>query len=192
MPEHPPATVTALLLRARSGDSSALADVFPLIYDELRRLAGQQLRREPDGHTLSPTALVHEAYMRLVDYSRVEWANRAHFLAIASTAMRRILVDHARAHRSLKRGGGLKPVSIDAIEIGAEDRADQLVAIDEALERLRQVEPRQAQVVECRFFGGMTEEETAQALDIGVRTVKRDWARAKTWLHREVAGEDPA
>ena len=192
MSEHPPATVTALLLRARSGDSSALADVFPLIYEELRRLAGQQLRREPDGHTLSPTALVHEAYMRLVDYSRIEYANRAHFLAIASTAMRRILVDHARAHRSLKRGGGLRPVSIDAVELGTGERADVLVAIDEALERLRQVEPRQAQVVECRFFGGMTEEETAAALGIGLRTVKRDWARAKTWLHREVAAENPA
>ena len=190
MSDQPPATVTALLLRARSGDSSALADVFPLIYEELRRLARQQLRREPDGHTLSPTALVHEAYMRLVDYSRVEWASRAHFLAIASTAMRRILVDHARAHRSLKRGGGLKPVSIDAVEVGAAEGADVLVAIDEALERLRQVEPRQAQVVECRFFGGMTEEETAEALGIGLRTAKRDWARAKSWLHREVAAED--
>jgi len=192
MSEHPPATVTALLLRARSGDSSALADVFPLIYEELRRLAGQQLRREPDGHTLSPTALVHEAYMRLVDYSRIEYANRAHFLAIASTAMRRILVDHARAHRSLKRGGGLRPVSIDAVELGTGERADVLVAIDEALERLRQAEPRQAQVVECRFFGGMTEEETAEALGIGLRTAKRDWARAKSWLHREIGAEDSA
>jgi RNA polymerase sigma factor (TIGR02999 family) len=192
MSEPPPTTVTALLLRARAGDSSALADVFPLIYEELRRLARQQLRHEPDGHTLSPTALVHEAYMRLVDYSRVEYANRSHFMAIAATAMRRILVDHARAHRSLKRGGGLRPVSIDAVELGAEDRAGLLVAIDEALERLRQVEPRQAQVVECRFFGGMTEEETAEALGIGLRTAKRDWARAKSWLHREIGAEDPA
>lgn len=185
-----PTSVTALLARARSGDSAALADVFPLIYEELRRLAEQQLRREPDGHTLSPTALVHEAYMRLIDYTRVEWANRAHFMAVASTAMRRILVDHARGHRSLKRGGGLRPVSLDDIELGNEDRADLLVAVDEALDRLKAVEPRQAQVVECRFFGGMTEEETAEALGIGLRTAKRDWARAKSWLHREMAAEE--
>ena len=185
-----PTSVTALLARARSGDSSALADVFPLIYEELRRLAEQQLRREPDGHTLSPTALVHEAYMRLIDYTRVEWANRAHFMAVASTAMRRILVDHARGHRSLKRGGGLRPVSLDDVELGNEDRAELLVAVDEALDRLKAVEPRQAQVVECRFFGGMTEEETAEALGIGLRTAKRDWARAKSWLHREMAAEE--
>ena len=192
MSDLPPNSVTELLVRARSGDSGALADVFPLIYDELRRLAQLQLRREPDGHTLSPTALVHEAYMRLIDYSRVEWANRAHFMAVASTAMRRILVDHARGHRSLKRGGGRRHVSIDDIELGTEERAELLVAIDEALERLKLEEPRQAQVVECRFFGGMTEEETAEALGIGLRTVKRDWARAKSWLHREIgagAGE---
>ena len=183
------ASVTQLLARARTGDPSALAHVFPLIYDELRRLAQLQLRREPDGHTLSPTALVHEAYMRLIDYSRLEWANRAHFMAVAATAMRRILVDHARGHRSLKRGGGLRPVPLDAVELGTEHRADLLVAVDEALDRLKAVEPRQAQVVECRFFGGMTEEETAEALGIGLRTVKRDWARAKLWLQREMADE---
>src|SRR5215218_7452553 len=185
MPDQQPATaVTEMLARARAGDSSALANVFPLIYDELRRLARLQLQREPDGHTLSPTALVHEAYMRLVDYSRIEWANRSHFLAVAATAMRRILVDHARGHRSLKRGGGRRPVSIDDVELGTEERAELLVAIDEALDRLKLEQPRQAQVVECRFFGGMTEEETAEALSIGLRTVKRDWARAKCWLHQ--------
>jgi RNA polymerase sigma-70 factor (ECF subfamily) len=189
MSDPSPASVTELLVRARSGDSAALADVFPLIYDELRRLAQAQLRQEPDGHTLSPTALVHEAYMRLIDYTRVEWANRAHFMAVASTAMRRILVDHARGHRSLKRGSGRRPISIDDVELGTEERAELLVAIDEALGRLKRVEPRQAQVVECRFFGGMTEEETAEALGIGLRTVKRDWARAKTWLHREIGAE---
>lgn len=189
MSDPTPRTVTELLARARSGDSSALADVFPLIYDELPRLAHQQLRREPDGHTFSPTALVHEAYMRLIDYTRLEWANRAHFMAVASTAMRRILVDHARAHRSLKRGGGRRPVSLDDVELGTEERAELLVAVDEALERLKSVEPRQAQVVECRFFGGMTEEETAEALGIGLRTVKRDWARAKLWLQRQVGSE---
>ena len=189
---QPGSTVTELLVRARSGDSSALANVFPVIYDELRRLAQQQLQREPDGHTLSPTALVHEAYMRLIDYTRVEWAGRAHFLAVASTAMRRVLVDHARGHRSMKRGGAQHRVSIDDVEIGTDDRAELLVAIDEALERLKVIDARQAQVVECRFFGGLTEEETAEALGIGVRTAKRDWAKAKVWLHREIAGEHQA
>ena len=184
-----PTQVTVLLAKARSGDSSALADVFPLIYDELRRLAQQQLQREPDGHTLSPTALVHEAYMRLIDYSRMEWQGRAHFMAVAATAMRRILVDHARGHRSAKRGGMLKRISIDDVELGTEDRAELLIAIDDALGRLKEIDPRQAQVVECRFFGGMTEEETAEALGIGLRTAKRDWAKAKVWLHREIAAE---
>jgi RNA polymerase sigma factor (TIGR02999 family) len=190
MPDQPlPTEVTVLLAKARSGDPAALADVFPLIYDELRRLAQQQLQREPDGHTLSPTALVHEAYMRLIDYSRMEWQGRAHFMAVASTAMRRILVDHARGHRSAKRGGMLKRISIDDVELGAEDRAELLIAIDDALGRLKEIDARQAQVVECRFFGGMTEEETAEALGIGLRTAKRDWAKAKSWLHREIAQE---
>jgi RNA polymerase sigma factor (TIGR02999 family) len=184
-------TVTQLLEKARSGDSSALANVFPLIYDELRRLAQVQLHREPDGHTLSPTALVHEAYMRLIDYTRMEWNGRAHFMAVAATAMRRILVEHARGHRSLKRGGALQRVSIDSVQLGTEERAELLIAVDEALSRLKEIEPRQAQVVECRFFGGMTEEETAEALGIGLRTAKRDWARAKSWLHREIATEHP-
>ena len=185
-------SVTQLLAKARSGDSSALANVFPLIYEELRRLAQQQLQREPDGHTLSPTALVHEAYMRLIDYTRMEWTGRAHFMAVASTAMRRILVDHARGHRSIKRGGAMRHVSIDSVELGTEDRAELLIAVDEALSRLKELDVRQAQVVECRFFGGMTEEETAEALGIGLRTAKRDWAKAKVWLHREIAAGSSA
>ncbi len=193
MPDQEPnTTVTQLLASARSGDASALADVFPLIYDELRGLAQRQLQREPDGHTLSPTALVHEAYMRLIDYTRMEWTGRAHFMAVAATAMRRILVDYARGTRSVKRGGELRRVSIDSVELGTEDRADLLIAIDDALDRLKEVDARQAQVVECRFFGGMTEEETAEALGIGLRTAKRDWAKAKSWLHREIAAEGPA
>ena len=190
MPEPQPSTVTELLARARSGDASALESVFPLIYDELRRLAGRQLQREPDGHTLSPTALVHEAYLRLIDhYTRMEWTGRAHFMSVAATAMRRILVEHARGHRSLKRGGGLHRVSLDAAELGTEERADLLIAVDEALVRLNALDGRQARVVECRFFGGMTEEETAEALEIGLRTAKRDWAKAKSWLHREISRE---
>jgi len=185
--QQPPTIVTQLLVKARSGDSSALADVFPLIYEELRRLAQLQLQREPDGHTLTPTALVHEAYMRLVDhYTRMQWTGRAHFMSVAATAMRRI-VDHARGHRSLKRGGAFSRVSLESVELGTEERAELLIAVDEALVKLKEVDQRQAQVVECRFFGGMTEEETAEALGIGLRTAKRDWAKAKVWLHKEIA-----
>ena len=184
------ASVTDLLLRARAGDSSALADVFPLIYDELRAIAERQLWKERDGHTLSPTALVHEAYMRLIDYNRMEWSGRAHFLRVAATAMRRVLVDHARGQRSLKRGGRLRRVSIDAVQLSADEQVELLIAVDSALEKLQLHDARQAQVVECRFFGGMTEEETAEALGIGLRTVKRDWAKAKSWLYREISGDD--
>ena len=186
---QPGSTVTQLLARAGAGDGSALADVFPLIYAELHALAERQLRGEPDGHTLSPTALVHEAYIRLVDYSRVEWDGRAHFMAAASTAMRRILVDHARRHRSAKRGGALRRVAIEDVELGIDERAELLIAMDEALGRLKEIDARQAQVVECRFFGGFTEEETAEALGIGLRTAKRDWAKAKSWLHREIVAD---
>jgi RNA polymerase sigma factor (TIGR02999 family) len=185
-------SVTEFLIRARSGDASALANVFPLIYEELRGLAERQLKREPDGHTLSPTALVHEAYMRLIDYTRMEWTGRAHFMAVASTAMRRILIDHARGQRSLKRFGKLRRISIDAIQLGTDDQVELLIAVDAALEHLAEHHARQARVVECRFFGGMTEEETAEALGVGLRTVKRDWARAKGWLYRELTdGELP-
>ena len=184
-------TATDLLLEACSGDASALRNVFPLVYDELRHLAHRQLRREPDGSTLSTTALVHEAYIRLIDQTRVQWTGRAHFMAIAATAMRRILVDRARGHRSAKRGGELRRVPLDDVELATEDRAETLIALDEALVRLKTLDSRQARVVECRFFGGMTEEETAAALEIGLRTVKRDWAKAKSWLYRELYGDAP-
>ena len=186
---EPFASVTELLVKARSGDASALSNVFPLIYEELRRLAQVHLDREADGHTLSPTALVHEAYMRLVDFTRVEWTGRAHFMAVAAIAMRRILIDHARAQRSMKRGGTQRRVSIESADLATEERADVLIALDEALDRLAQRDRRRAQVVECRFFGGMTEEETAEALGIGLRTVKRDWAKAKSWLYHEIAAD---
>lgn len=192
MPEQPPtSSVTELLARACAGDASALAGVFPLIYGELHRVAQRHLAREPDGHTLSPTALLHEAYLRLVEYRRMEWTDRTHFMAVASTAMRRILVDHARSHRSLKRGGTLRRVPIEAIELAAEDRAELLIALDDALGRLRLLDERQAQVVECRFFGGMTEEETADALGISLRTTKRDWAKARSWLYRAIYSDQP-
>jgi RNA polymerase sigma-70 factor (ECF subfamily) len=184
-------SVTELLARARTGDALALANVFPLIYAELHRLARYQLRREPDGHTLSPTALLHEAYIRLIDYTRMEWAGRAHFLAVAATAMRRILVDHARSHRSVKRGGALRRVPLESAELPTEDRAELLIALDSALGRLKELDARQAQVVECRFFGGMTEEETAEALGVGLRTIKRDWAKARSWLYRDIYADIP-
>lgn len=174
---------------ARRGDATAVADAYPIIYDELYELARRQIRREPEGHTLSPTALLHEAYIRLTDYNRMEWEGRTHFLAVAATAMRRVLVDHARRYRSLKRGGSLQRVSLDSTELAADVRADLLIALDHALDRLRDLDDRQARVVEYRFFGGMTEEETAAALGIGLRTAKRDWAKARSWLYRELADE---
>lgn len=179
-------------MKASAGDASALAKVFPLIYDELRRIARLQLQNEPEGHTLSATALVHEAYMRLIDHTRLQLNGRAHFMAIAATAMRRILIDRARGFRSLKRGGSLRRVPIGAVEVATEERAELLIALDDALLRLKELDGRQAQVVECRFFGGMTEEETAEALGIGLRTAKRDWAKAKSWLYQEIYSERSA
>ena len=181
---------TDLLLRAGAGEAAAVASMFPLVYEELRRLAHRHLSREPTGRTLGTTELVHEAYLRLIDQTRVQWTGRAHFMGVAATAMRRILVDRARARRSLKRGGALAPVSLDALDLGTDERADLIVALDEALDRLRELDARQARVVECRFFGGMTEEETAEALAIGLRTAKRDWAKAKSWLFRELFDQE--
>lgn len=184
---HTRESVTDLLALAAAGDRGALDRAFPLVYEELRRLAHRQLRRESDGHTLSTTALVHEAYLKLVDQSRGEWRDRAHFLAIAATAMRRILVDHARRHRAHKRGGAGPPLPLDSLEqLPVEERAEFLVHLDEALARLAALDERQARVVECRFFGGYTEEETAETLGIGLRTVKRDWAKARSWLYHEL------
>jgi RNA polymerase sigma-70 factor, ECF subfamily len=181
--------VTDLLIQACAGNASALRDVFPLIYEELCRLAHRQLQHEPEGHTLSTTALVHEAYIRLIDQTRVQWSGRAHFMAISSTAMRRILIDRARSHRSVKRGGALRRVPLGDVQLATEERADLLIALDDALGRLKELDERQAAVVECRFFGGMTEEETAEALGIGLRTAKRDWAKARSWLYQEIYRE---
>ena len=183
---HADDSATDWLLRASAGDPTAMDQVYGLVYDELRRLASRHLEREPSGITLATTDLVHEAFLRLVDQTRVQWSGRTHFLAIAATAMRRILVDHARRHRSQKRGGTRVRLDLDSANLATEDRADDLVALDEALDRLGELDPRQAQVVECRFFGGMTEEETAEALAIGLRTAKRDWAKARAWLYAEL------
>ena len=166
--------------------NAAVAAMFPLIYAELRRQAHRHLEAEPTGHTLSTTDLVHEAYLRLADQRTVDWSNRAHFMAIAAIAMRRILVDYARARGTRKRGGEFERLPAEFADLAVEGRADLIVALDEALDRLRSFDERQARVVECRFFGGMTEEETAEALGIGLRTAKRDWAKARSWLYGEI------
>ena len=163
--------------------------MFSLIYDELLRLAQQQLHGETGGHVLSSTALVNEAYLRLIDCSRIKAARRAQFMAVAATAMRRILVDHARSARSAGEPGLPQRVTLDFAELTNEQRASLLLAVNDALERLGRFDGRQAKVAECRFFGGMTEEETAEALGIGLPAAKRDWARAKVWLHNEIAGK---
>jgi RNA polymerase sigma factor (TIGR02999 family) len=162
--------------------------MFVLVYSELRQLAAHKLRSERDGHTLSTTALVHEAWLELSKLNRIQWKNRGHFLAVAAQAMRRVLIDYAVARRREKRGGGHALVSLDdgdALAI-AEARADELVALDEALERLQRISERQARIVECRFYGGMSVEETADALEISPATVKREWAIARAWLNREL------
>jgi RNA polymerase sigma factor (TIGR02999 family) len=179
-------TTEDVSLRGGTVPGAALDAVFPIVYDELRRLAHLQLQRERTGLTLRTTDLVHEAYLRLASQQSGRWKDRSHFLAIAAMAMRRILVDHARTHRTDKRGGGVPRVALDAVEVPIEDRAEFLLALDEALVRLQGLDARQARLVECRFFGGLTEEETADALGIGLRTAKRDWAKARSWLYAEL------
>ena len=164
-----------------------MEDMFPLVYDELRRIAARAMRGERSDHTLCTTALVHEAWLELSKLTRIQWQNRAHFLAIAAQAMRRVLVDYAVARRRLKRGGGQVVESLDADAVAiAVEQADDMLALDEALQRLTVMNARLARIVECRFFGGMSVEETADALDISPATVKREWATARAWLNREL------
>lgn len=178
--------VTALLMAWREGDEKALARLTPLVYDELHRLAGAYMRREHAGHTLQTTALVNEAYLRLVDSSRVQWQNRAHFFAIAAQLMRRILIDFARKRAYEKRGGAWQRITFaDGLGLAADIDFD-LLAIDEALERLARLDARKARVIELRFFGGLSLEETAEALRVSTDTVGRDWRAAKAWLKREL------
>lgn len=188
----PPPDVTRLLLDAGAGADGARDRLLGAIYHELRTLAQARLRHERDDHTLSTTALVHEAYLRLVDVTQVEWVDRSHFYAVAAQAMRRILVDWARTRARVKRGGGDVPLSLDALgddgfEAPAEERAEAILALDEALDRLAEIDPRKARVVECRYVAGLTIEETAEALDISPTTVKADWTLARAWLHRALA-----
>jgi RNA polymerase sigma factor (TIGR02999 family) len=186
----PGADVTGLLLAWGRGDQSAADRLVAAVYDELRRQADRAMRREGGAHTLQATALVHESYLRLVDQRQVEWRNRAHFFAIASTVMRRILVDHARARLTAKRGGGVVPITLAGAAHGGAQETDDvdLLALHEALERLAALDADQARLVELRYFGGLTIEETAEALGVSPATVKREWALARAWLRRELAG----
>jgi RNA polymerase sigma factor (TIGR02999 family) len=176
------------LLRAWSdGDQGALERLTPIVYDELRRRASLCMKRERTGHSLQTTALVNEAYVRLVDYKRMQWQDRAHFFAVSAQLMRRILVDHARRH-NVKRGGGLQHVSLDDAAVVGGGRAPDLVALDDAMNALARHDPRKVQVVEMRFFGGLSVQETAEVLKVSPVTVRRDWSTAKIWLYRELTG----
>jgi len=174
--------VSALLCAWSDGDRGALEKLTPIVYDELHRLARRHMKHERPGHSLQTTALVNEAYMRLVDYKRMEWQNRAHFFAVSAQVMRRILVEHARRH-NLKRGGGVRHVALDEAVIVGGSRAADLVALDDAMDALARFDPRKVQVVEMRFFGGLSVEETAEVLKVSPVTVMRDWSTAKAWLY---------
>jgi RNA polymerase sigma-70 factor, ECF subfamily len=196
MPDSPagsPSDVTDLLRRWRGGDREALERLMPLVYDELRRIASRYLSRERSAHTLQRTALVHEAFVRLVDQRSVDWVNRAQFFGLAAQAMRRILLDHARSRGRLKRGAEAPRVSVDDVEpqaqAGDPDPA-VTIAVDTALRKLERLDPGQARIVELRFFGGLTVEETADVLSTSASSVKREWTIAKAWLYRELAGAD--
>ena len=185
-PDQQPGHVTQLLERWGGGDRSALDELMPLVYDELRRLAGNYLRRERADHTLQPTALVHQAYVRLVGEKQGRWQGRKHFYGIAARLMRQILVDHARSHGAEKRGGGRAAVSLGHAEEVAGPPAVDVLAIHEALERLAAFDEQRARVVELRFFGGLSIEEAAEALGVGHATVEREWALARAWLRKEL------
>jgi RNA polymerase sigma factor (TIGR02999 family) len=180
--------ITKLLRAWSEGDQSALEKLTPIVYGELHRLARRYMKRERPGHSLQTTALVNEAYMRLVDYKRMQWQNRAHFFAVSAQLIRRILVEHARRH-NLKRGGGIRHVSLEEASVVGGSRSADLVALDDAMKALAQIDPRKEQVVEMRFFGGLSVDETAEVLKVSPVTVMRDWSTAKAWLYRELAGE---
>lgn len=178
--------VTQLLLDWGNGDKAALDKLVPVVYQELRRLAGYYMRRERPGHTLQTSALVNEAYMRLVDYKQMHWQSRAHFFAVAAQAMRRILVEHARKRHFAKRGGGAVQVSLDEAATVSEKQAADLIALDDALTGLEAIDPRKSRIVELRYIGGLNIEETAEVLGISPATVQREWRSAKAWLYREI------
>ena len=185
--------LTSVLASVERGDPSAAEQLLPLVYDELRKLAAAKLSKEKPGQTLQATALVHEAYLRLVDVDKVRhWDSRGHFFAAAAEAMRRVLVDHARRRRSQRRGGAAQRRSLDNLDVVFPAPGDDILAVDEALERLRQLDPIKAELVKLRYFAGLTIPEAAQALGISVPTANRHWAYARAWLHEELTGEGPA
>jgi RNA polymerase sigma-70 factor (ECF subfamily) len=184
----PPHEITQLLAEWREGKQSALDELYPLVYAELHRLARRYMSRERKGHTLQTTALINEAYVRLVDQKNVQWANRSHFFAISAQIMRRILIDHARRHQYAKRGGGARQVSLEEAATVAPDQGLELLRLDEALKSLAEMDPRRSQVVEMRYFGGLNNEEIAGVLHISENTVTRDWNMARAWLYQQLTG----
>jgi RNA polymerase sigma factor (TIGR02999 family) len=190
-PDRTDTEITALLHAHAAGDAAALEKLLPRVYSELRRIARQRMRRERAGHTLAATELVHEAFLKLVPVERVDWRGRAHFFAIASRAMRNVLVDHAVRKGAAKRGAGVRVLSIEDADATTERPLDDLIALSEALSRLERLDARQAQVVECRFFGGLSLDETAEALNTSAATVSRDWTFARAWLHNELSAMTP-
>ncbi|HSS18922.1 MAG TPA: sigma-70 family RNA polymerase sigma factor [Pyrinomonadaceae bacterium] len=186
MSEHPTENVTKLLIELSNGDRDAVDLLLPVIYDELRKLAANYLRRERPDHTLQPTALVHEAYIRLVDQTRVNWQNRAHFFGVAAQIMRRLLVDHARKHNAEKRGQEFQKLSLDENIDRAVERSAELIALDDALKAFAEFDEQKARMVELRYFGGLSIEETADVLGVAPTTVKRQWRAARAWLHGQM------
>lgn len=184
--EDASAQVTVLLCAISRGDAEAASRLVPLVYRELRRLAASYMRRERPDHTLQPTALVHEAYLKLVEQRAVNWQNRAHFFGVAAQLMRRILIDHARGHLRQKRGGEIQKVSLDEALAFSDQQAEEVLALDESLQRLARLDPRQARVVEMRFFAGLNVEEVAEVLQLSPKTIKRDWSVAKAWLYADL------
>jgi RNA polymerase sigma-70 factor (ECF subfamily) len=178
--------LTGLLLEWREGDKAALDRLTPLVYDELRRIAHRYVQRERDGHTLQTTALVNEAYLRLAGQQKVDWQNRAHFFAVTAQVMRHILIDHARRRSYAKHGGDARQVSLEDAAVMSQERAAELIALDEALDELAKLDQRKSRVVELRYFGGLSLEETAEVLEISLMTVRRDWRAAKAWLYKAV------
>jgi len=181
--------VTQLLVDWSNGDQSALERLMPLIDEELRRLAHRYMSRERVGHTLQTTALVNEAFLRLVNRKNLQWQNRAHFFGIAANLMRTILVDHARAHASTKRGGGARKLELDEALVISQQKASEVLALDDALKQLALIDPQQSRIVELRFFGGLTVEEAAEVLHVSPATIKREWSTAKAWLYHELSKE---
>jgi RNA polymerase sigma factor (TIGR02999 family) len=182
--------LTGLLIQWRQGDKSALDRLTPLVYDAIRRLAHRYVQREREGHTLQTTALVNEAYLRLAGSQNIPWQNRSHFFAVTAQVMRRILIDHARRRHYVKHGGGAQQVALDEAVAMSHERAAELVALDEALDELAQLDPRKSRVVELRYFGGLSLEETAEVLEVSPMTVRRDWRAAKAWLYRRMRDEE--